>query len=140
MATPRSAYYGHKWDAGKRGIEFHFTFEEWVKWWEENLGPDWLKKRGPHTGQYVMARYEDKGPYVAWNVECITVELNHLRYNVNRKPQTKKQRPKLTKEQVAKIFTSPLKYAEIAQNYNVDVRQVSRIKRRMYYCDVTDKL
>jgi hypothetical protein len=81
----RYAYVRQRWDAGKRGIEWLFTFEEWVKWWEEAKGPNWMQLRGCHTGQFVMARFEDKGPYAPWNVECITVELNHARYNVNRR-------------------------------------------------------
>lgn len=62
----------HKKNARKRGIDFHFTFEEWVKWWEDNLGPDWLKLRGRSSKQYQMARKGDEGPYCVHNVECLT--------------------------------------------------------------------
>ena len=71
-----TAFKRQKSHAIKRGIYFRFTFEEWTAWWEENLGPDWFKKRGRRKGQYVMARFEDKGIYTWWNVRCATVEEN----------------------------------------------------------------
>src|ERR1700719_1184871 len=64
------AYLAHKLHAKERGNDFLFSFDDWVAWWKKNLGSDWLKKRGPYKGQYVMARNGDKGPYVEWNVEC----------------------------------------------------------------------
>jgi len=64
----RRAYLGQKYGAKNRGIEFHFTFEEWAKWWENHLGPNWFKMRGTKRGQYVMARKGDKGSYHPNNV------------------------------------------------------------------------
>jgi hypothetical protein len=66
----------HKRSAKERHIGFKFTYEEWVAWWETNLGPDWINKRGCKRGQYVMARKGDKGPYAPWNVECVTCSEN----------------------------------------------------------------
>ncbi len=66
-------------DASKvRSIEFLFTFEEWIDWWCQNLGPDWFKKRGRLRGKYCMARKGDTGPYASWNVKCILSEHNAL--------------------------------------------------------------
>lgn len=53
-----------------------FSFEEWVKWWEDNLGPDWLKKRGVLKVNYVMCRKADKGHYHPDNVYCATSSQN----------------------------------------------------------------
>jgi hypothetical protein len=62
--------------AFERNIVWKFTFEEWVEWWEDHLGYNWMKKRGRGRGRYVMARKGDKGPYAPWNVECILHEQN----------------------------------------------------------------
>ena len=62
--------------ARKRGIPFYFTYPEWMGWWFDNLGPDWFEMRGPKSGQYVMARVNDFGPYHVSNVKCITCNEN----------------------------------------------------------------
>jgi hypothetical protein len=64
-------YWGHKYGAKKRGIEFTFSFDEWCAWWESHLGADWQSKRGARVGLYVMARNGDRGPYSPGNVRCI---------------------------------------------------------------------
>lgn len=69
-------YYHHKASAKQRGIGFFFTFEEWVSWWEKQLGPDWLSLRGVTKDSYCMTRRNDSGPYIAGNVECKTVSQN----------------------------------------------------------------
>jgi hypothetical protein len=76
MESPRRSFMQHRNGAKYRGIPFEFTFEEWVKWWEDHLGPDWQSKRGIYRGQFQMARNKDKGPYSAWNVTCKTTEQN----------------------------------------------------------------
>ena len=76
MKTANHRYCSQKSHAKKRGIEWQFTFEEWVKWWEDNLGPDWMQKRGCTQGKHQMARNGDKGPYAPWNVQCLTHEQN----------------------------------------------------------------
>ena len=70
-------YHVQKCGAKRRGIEWQFTFESWVEWWEDNLGFNWVKERGKHRGQYQMARKGDKGPYSPQNAECLKVE-DHL--------------------------------------------------------------
>ncbi len=37
------AFERHQRGAGYRGIPFHFTFEQWCRWWEDNLGADWFE-------------------------------------------------------------------------------------------------
>ena len=82
--TPKGAFSQQRRDANKRKIEFLFTFEEWVEWWEHHLGPNWFKKRGRSQGQFVMGRLGDNGPYKLENVECITSEQNHRDGNLGK--------------------------------------------------------
>jgi hypothetical protein len=77
------AFRRHQLTSRQRGIAFHFTFEEWVAWWEEHLGPDWLSMRGTKRHQYVMARKGDKGDYCRSNVDCITASKNKADDNRN---------------------------------------------------------
>jgi hypothetical protein len=74
--TPQRAYAVQKARAARRGISFEFSFEEWMAWWEQQLGPDWLSKRGRLRHQFQMARYGDIGPYRIDNVKCITATQN----------------------------------------------------------------
>lgn len=67
MQTPKQAF---------EAAKFHFSFDEWVLWWEKELGPDWLQKRGRRQGQFCMARFRDFGPYEIGNVKCVTSSQN----------------------------------------------------------------
>ena len=64
-------YHNHKVRAKKRGLEFHFTYEEWINWWGDDI-----INRGRKLGQLVMARNGDQGPYHPSNVRKATVEEN----------------------------------------------------------------
>lgn len=71
----RQAYYTHKFNAiNKRDIEWSFTFESWLKTWHDS--GKW-EQRGRRTGQYVMSRFNDAGPYSPDNVQIVTSEENH---------------------------------------------------------------
>ncbi len=124
-------YKKQQWRSKTRGIEFMFSFDEWVEWWENNLGPDWLSKRGLRKGQYVMARKGDQGPYHPDNVECITASKNCSVTNKNAqiKGMKGKGRRKLTEEQVKEIFISHLRYEELAIKYGVERSTIGHIKR-----------
>ncbi len=74
----RMKYRHHKADAKRRGIPFLLTYEEWRDWW----GTDFAH-RGRCTGQLVMARIGDHGPYSLDNIEKITVGQNHSDFNNN---------------------------------------------------------
>ena len=54
----RLAYAQQKDNASKRGIEFLFTFEQWVEFWGDDID-----RRGCYVGDLVMARLGDSGPY-----------------------------------------------------------------------------
>jgi len=59
----RYAYAAQKNSAKARGIEWCFTFSEWLEWW----GTDYAK-RGCTKGSLVMARHGDVGAYEPSNV------------------------------------------------------------------------
>src|SRR6266576_4638397 len=77
MVSISRAFIHTKAHARKRGIAFKFTKEQWVEWWQANLGPNWMAKRGCTRHQYVMARNGDKGCYELGNVRCILSVDNH---------------------------------------------------------------
>ena len=132
------AYLLHKSGAqSQRGIKFDFTFDEWVAWWEENLGPDWFQRRGRGTGKYVMARYGDSGPYAGWNVKCIT-------HSQNSKEQPK--RAVLTEDQVRTIYLNVYEKSkgnsksQLAKQFGVSKDTVRSIRRKRTWRSVTDLL
>ena len=136
--TPYVAFVDQRKSAIKRGIGWQFTYEEWVAWWETKLGPDWFRLRGHRTGQYVMARTGDKGPYAKSNVRCALVEDNHNEYNLNKAGQKGKiHRPHLADDVVIAIYRSTDLYAVIAKQFNLDVNSVHRIKCRKAYAKLT---
>lgn len=71
----RSAYLDQKNNAQKRGIDFLFSFDEWVEWWGDDFD-----KRGCKLGELVMARAGDCGPYSPANVHKATCSENLAEY------------------------------------------------------------
>lgn len=69
--TDRMVYSQHRHNAGRRNIAFLLTFEEWLTWWLHQLGPDWRLLRGSERWKFVMARFNDAGPYALGNIKCI---------------------------------------------------------------------
>ena len=67
-------WHAHKWNARRRNIPFLLTYEQWLDIW---LQSGHLHERGNRKGQYVMARFEDTGPYSVNNVKIVTREINH---------------------------------------------------------------
>ena len=59
--------------ASRRCIAWGFTPATWWRVWAESGK---FTNRGVHDGQFVMARYQDKGPYAPWNVRIITTNEN----------------------------------------------------------------
>ena len=51
-------YWQQKQNAKRRGINFEFTYAEWIEWW----GAD-ITSRGKGKDCLVMARIGDEGPY-----------------------------------------------------------------------------
>lgn len=134
----RSAFHNHKSNAKKRGIAFHFTYEDWCSWWEEQLGPDWANLRGCRRGQYVMARYQDEGVYVRGNVRPLKAEENIASYNRRRTPVGGRYR--LTDEVVRSVYLDKSKYSVISKKYGVTKHKIQCIKQKHYYRNITDEL
>jgi len=139
----RTAWLGHKHGARVRGINFDFTYEEWTKWWETHLGPNWFELRGNATGKYVMARNGDKGPYAPWNVRCITMADN-LREAIK---GTKRGNCKLTKKQVEDIYIEMTQgrrtkgfVTALADRHNVGTGTIRNIVIKATWRHVTDLL
>lgn len=67
------AYKNQVRSSRKRGIDFLLTFEEWRDWW---LIDNRWSNRGRHSGQFVMARRGDAGPYSIDNIYLATSRQN----------------------------------------------------------------
>jgi hypothetical protein len=80
--TARRAYANHKSNAKQRGIPFLLTFEQWLAIW---IASGRLDERGHFKGQYVMARFKDRGAYETGNVRIITVSENGTEKKVDAK-------------------------------------------------------
>jgi hypothetical protein len=63
-----------RWHAGRRGVEWNLTFEEWLQIWNDSGK---LHLRGRGKGKYCMARFNDVGPYALGNVYITTNEKNN---------------------------------------------------------------
>jgi len=75
------AYAVQRRSAIKRGIKFDLTFTEWWSIWQQS---GYWYHRGCCRGQYVMARFGDKGPYAISNVAIVLVSQNAIEGNRNR--------------------------------------------------------
>lgn len=69
----KKQYHWQLQKARSRDIDFLLSYNEWLTWWK-NTG--FLSQRGRKRGQYVMARFEDKGPYALDNIYCCKTEEN----------------------------------------------------------------
>jgi NUMOD3 motif len=73
MKKAKGQFNCQKDNAKQRGIEFHLTFEEWVKIWAES---GHYEERGRGANKYVMSRFGDVGPYAVGNVFIQTGRQN----------------------------------------------------------------
>jgi hypothetical protein len=76
------AYAQQRSGARIRVIDWLFTFETWLAWWEAT---GCLPGRGRRRGQFVMARNGDTGPYSPENVHLSTQEGNSTEAGANRR-------------------------------------------------------
>lgn len=74
LKIKKNRYQEHKRNATKRGIEFKFTYEEWIGMWEASGKWD---QRGHGADKYCMARHNDTGPYSVNNVSIQTNSQNN---------------------------------------------------------------
>ncbi len=139
--TPKGVYITQRENARRRGIDFLFTFEQWVKWWTKRLGPDWFSKRGRHANEYVMARKGDKGPYAVWNVVCVTASRNCADMVANGSLPIEARHPmaKLTEKQVIELYFNP-DTRQAARRAGVPTSVAYKIKRKQIWKHVTANL
>lgn len=70
-SSAKRAFCNQRKKAEARGIEWEFTFDEWLLWWGDDI-----RYRGARRGQLQMQRIADKGPYRANNVKKGTPAQN----------------------------------------------------------------
>ena len=85
----KAQYSTQKCGAGKRGVSFNLTFDEWITWW---LSTCHYLERGHKSGQYVMSRFGDIGPYSLNNIFCQTCNENIKQGNTGKGFRIKGQR------------------------------------------------
>lgn len=73
LGNPAKCFREHRRNAAKRGIRWKLNFRQWWEIWSSS--GRW-NERGKKTGQFVMARTGDKGPYAVGNVQIITTNQN----------------------------------------------------------------
>lgn len=71
--SPRKAYEDQRHHAKERGIDFLISYADWLEMW---LTSNKWEQRGKESGQYVMCRVGDTGPYSKRNCYIGTVEQN----------------------------------------------------------------
>lgn len=115
----RDSYFWHKNDAKRRGIGFEFTVDEWMEEW---ISSGKMLQRGCRKGQYVMARYNDIGPYRAGNIHIITVEEN-MREMWGNSEKTKLMRKRMSESHVGLKHSdaSKKKMSEVKMGHEVSV-------------------
>lgn len=124
--TPRRAFKDQQHHSKERGIPFLFSYSEWLEMWL--LSGEW-EERGKRSGQYVMARFEDKGAYSPRNCKICTVEENQ-RDRVERIEVINNKEA----EEIRSLYRNTrLPQSEVANMFEVSQSYVSRIvnnKRR----------
>ena len=123
-----SAYHCQLTQAKRRGLAFEFTYEEWIRWWESHLGPDWFQMRGKGSGKFVMSRKLDTGPYAPHNVECKTFRRN-IQESFLRDFNGSQRNANLTSAQIAQIKTSDEGPMKIARRLGISRHTVTRIRK-----------
>jgi hypothetical protein len=84
-ARPDVKYKLQERQAAKRGIAWLFTFETWWEVWRKS--GKW-HERGSKSGQYVMCRKGDIGPYSPENVFIATTRRNAVDVSLNKGRRT----------------------------------------------------
>ena len=142
LAKCKRAYWAAKTQAKIRGKEWKYTLDEWIAWWEEKLGANWLEKRGRGRNKYVMGRIGDTGPYSTENTKCITNAENGYdrRLNGSAARGERSGGRKLNNKQVREIYLSPDKLKSLAERYCVGLWTIFNIKKGNTWKHITKDL
>lgn len=76
-SIPVTRYNTQRTNAKMRGVEWAINFADWWAIWVAS--GKWAQ-RGRNSGQFVMARLNDEGPYAAHNVRIISSNQNVREY------------------------------------------------------------
>jgi hypothetical protein len=82
----KQRYYNHRQRAKREAIPFELSFTEWQQLWSPYCDP-----QGHRTGNYVMARHQDQGPYNADNVRI----THNIQNSAERRGTGRKQKSSL---------------------------------------------
>ena len=82
--TIKHKFWSQRRSSRARGIDWNFTLEDWFDVWQTSGK---FNARGRGKGTYVMARYNDTGPYEKGNVYITTFEQNNKDQHVYNKPK-----------------------------------------------------
>ena len=118
--TPKKAYGDQKRHAEARGIEWAFTYEEWLEMW---LVSGRWQERGRRLDQFCMCRFGDEGPYSRKNCFISTGQENLMQRWEGREKITNG----LAREISEMYLTTSLSQREVADKFGVDQSYVSRI-------------
>lgn len=111
LPDDRNRYSEHKDNARRRGIPFTLTFDEWLKMWVES---GHYYERGFKNGQYVMSRFEDKGPYTIGNISIILAEENRRAIKHSEEEKQRRRKVMIGNKYALGIISSPEKRAKIS--------------------------
>lgn len=81
MMTEHHKFRRQRGQAKARGVEWHLSFEEWKAIWDAS---GLFHLRGKRSGQYVMARAGDVGPYSVGNVSICEATRNVRDSHINK--------------------------------------------------------
>jgi hypothetical protein len=130
MGKVYAKYHHQRRTALKRNIDWCFSYPQWVRWWEKQLGKNWFVKRGAGPDQYCMARFNDVGPYQEDNVKCVL-------WSENRKEQTgpapigeTNRLSKLSDAQRLYIRNSDEHWSTLAAKFHVHRTTIQRVQRK----------
>jgi len=106
MAKPYSKeYHIQRASAKHRGIDWQFSYDEWILWWGEDI-----INRGRKSGNFVMARHNDTGPYHPSNVRKALLTENSSEANKGKlRPRTVEHQLKLNEAQRGKEISDEAK-------------------------------
>jgi hypothetical protein len=136
VMTDKQIYQAQRYMALRRGIAFNLTYDEWLCWWQDQLGPAWRKYRGRRAHDYVMGRIGDQGPYELGNIICITAAQNSEQRRKFPKQRLrldetgKRVYTKLDANKAKKIYQAKGTQNEIARQFGCSARLVRMIKAK----------
>ena len=113
--TPKKKFTDQRKQAAVRGIEFLFSYAEWLKMW---LDSGKWEQRGRGRGQYQMARRNDVGPYSVNNCNIETMEENQ---------QTRHNVPIGRNADMINMYAGGASQSAVAAHFNLTQSHVSQI-------------